>query len=523
MSLLEKREDRIKRIKGAAELDLLTFIKLVAPHRVLGAVHEELVRYWTSSDARPNQLCLLPRDHQKSQMAAFYAAWLLTKEPWTTILYVSATADLAEKQLYAIKNIVDSKIYKRFWPTMLDPDEGKREKWSAMEISVDHPRRKEEGVRDPTVKAAGLTTNITGFHANFIFLDDVVVPNNAYTEEGRKKVEMMYSQLSSIKTTGGKTVSVGTRYHPKDLYAIMQERMVERYEDGEIISKEPLYDIFQKVVEENGEFLWPKQMRSDGRSFGFDENELALKRAEYIDRTQFYSQYYNNPNNPENAKIPKENFQYYSRKQLNNEDGRWKINNNRLNIFAAVDFAFSLNKKADYSAIVVVGVDSDRRYYALDIARFKTQSIKEYFDQILGLYSKWGFRKLRAEVSVAQEVIVEDLKQNYIVPNGLALTVDKFRPTRAQGSKEERIMAILEPKYSNGQMFHYKGGYCQVLEEELELENPPHDDIIDALAAAIDVSIPPARTGFSRGQKKNRIKPNSRFGGYGVDLSRRVA
>lgn len=516
--MTETRAQRIERIRQAAELDLYTFAQLVQPHRVYGAVHQELFRHWTSKDANVNQLCLLPRDHQKSHCAAVFAAWLTVKEPWTTILYVSATADLAEKQLYAIKNIIDSKICKRYWPDLIDPDEGKREKWSAMEIAVDHPKRKEEGVRDPTVKAAGLTTNITGFHANYIFLDDIVVPNNAYTDEGRKKVEMMYSQLASIKTTGARTVAVGTRYHPKDIYAVIQDRQVEIFKDGEIIDKRPLYDVFQKVVEEDGEYLWPKMMRKDGRYFGFDDNELALKRAEYIDTTQYYAQYYNNPNDPSNSKISPDKFQYYDRARLQQRDGRWYYGDKRLNVFAAIDFAFSLSKAADYTALVTVGMDCDRNYYVLDIARFKTKSIKTYFDHILHSHSKWGFRKLRAEVTVAQEVIVEDLKQNYIVPNGLMLSIDKYRPSRAQGSKDERMLATLEPRYSNGQMWHYKGGNCQVLEEELMMEHPPHDDVIDAMTAAVDIAVPPARTGFNR--RKDNVVYSSRFGGVSYSQGR---
>lgn len=506
------REEQIAEIRERAENDLNFFAHLVNPPRVYGAVHEELFDWTTRPDGSDNQLVLLPRDHQKSHVAAVYAAWLITREPWTTILYVSATADLAEKQLYAIKNIIDSKIYKRYWPEMIDPDEGKREKWSAMEIIVDNPARADEGVRDPTVKAAGLTTNITGFHANYVFLDDVVVPGNAYTEDGRKKVEAMYSQLSSIKTTGGKTFIVGTRYHPRDLYATVLDRMLDIYEDGELVDRKPLYEVFQKVVETDGEFLWPKQMRSDGRYFGFDHNELAKKRAEYIDSTQFFAQYYNNPNDPENELISSKYFQYYDRKHVENTEGTWTYKGERLNVFAAIDFAFSLAKKADYTAIVVVGVDSHHNYYILDIVRFKTSEISEYFENILKLYDKWGFRKMRAEVTVAQEAIVKSLKSNYIKPNGLVLSIDEYRPSRHEGNKNERMIATLQPRYENGQMWHYKGGNCQILEEELVMANPPHDDVKDALTAAVDVAVAPSARGWAT-SRNNKVISHPRFGG----------
>jgi hypothetical protein len=52
---------------------------------------------------------------------------------------------------------------------------------------------------------------------------------------------------------------------------------------------------------------------------------------------------------------------------------------------------------------------------------------------------------------------------------------------------------VLEPKYDNQQVWHYKGGNCQPLEEELTQRHPPHDDIKDALANAIAISIVPKR------------------------------
>ena len=150
-----------------------------------------------------------------------------------------------------------------------------------------------------------------------------------------------------------------------------------------------------------------------------------------------------------------------------------------------------MKKKADYTALVTVGVDSYGNFYILDIDRFKTNRISDYFNHIVTAQNKWGFRKIRAEVTVAQQAIVSELKESYIKPNGLPLKVDEYRPNRNEGDKEERINAILEPKYDNLQIWHYRGGNCQSLEEELLMAHPPHDDIKDALANAINIAIIP--------------------------------
>ena len=503
----------IEQIREAAEADLLTFIKLVAPHLMLGAIHEELIQWWQRQDAKQNQLVLLPRGHMKSKLIAYRTAWWLTKHPETTILYVSATADLAEKQLYAIKNIIDNPIYRRYWSDMINPEEGKREKWAVAEIAVDHPQRKLEGIRDASVKAVGLTSNTTGFHADVVVLDDIVVPGNAYTEDGREKVSAAYSQLASIENPGAYEWVVGTRYHPRDIYDTMINMKETLYDDdGELVSEDPVYELFQRVVETNGEFLWAKQTRADGKAFGFDSKELARIKAKYVDNTQFYAQYYNNPNSNETARINADNFQYYDRNILQNKEGDWYMRDRKLNVYAAIDFAFSLRKKADYTALVVVGVDHQGNFYILDIDRFKTDRIVDYYNHILTSWQKWGFRKLRAETTVAQQTIVKELKESYLKPNGIPLSIEEFRPTRHLGDKEERVGAVLEPKYDNLQVWHYKGGNCQSLEEELVMTHPPHDDIKDALSNAIAIAvIPKQRVGaFSVGRN---IVTHSRFGG----------
>jgi hypothetical protein len=187
-----------KLTKERAENDLEFFINLVHPKRVLGDVHKEVIKWWTRGQAKSHQLVLLPRDHQKSALIAYRVAWEITRNPAVRILYISATSNLATKQLKFIKDILTSDTYRDFWPEMVNPQEYLREKWTETEISVDHPARKDENVRDPTVFTAGLTTTITGLHCNITVLDDVVVKENAYTEEGRTKVEECYSLLASV-------------------------------------------------------------------------------------------------------------------------------------------------------------------------------------------------------------------------------------------------------------------------------------------------------------------------------------
>lgn len=508
-------------IREAAEADLETFIRLVAPYQVIGSIHQEWCRWTTSQKTSKHQLTLFPRDHGKSRYIAFKAAWTIVKRPDVRILYISSTSNLAEKQLFFIKQILTSGIVRRYWPELIHEDEGKREKWTNTEICVDHPKRKEEGVRDPTVFTGGLTTSLTGLHCDIAVLDDVVVQENAYTQEGRDKVRTQYSLLSSIEGGDAEEWVVGTRYHSKDLYSDMIAMEEDIYDDeGELIDKKSVYEVIERQVEDQGngtgQFLWPKQQRADGKIFGFDMKILATKRAKYLDKRQFRAQYYNDPNDPGDLRISRDKFQYYDPNHLKYSSGYWYMKQNRLNIFASVDFAYSLNKKADYTAIVVIGVDKDNSVYVLDISRFKTDRISEYFEEIRTLHIKWGFKKLGAETTAAQKAIVRELKEGYIKPFGLSLSIEELTHSSRQGSKEERMGAVLEPRYDNMSIWHYRGGYCQTLEDELIAQYPPHDDVMDALAAAITISIPPSGNFNRDGRNVIQLVPHPKFGGLGV-------
>lgn len=502
-------------IRAAAEDDLLTFITLVAPHRVLGHCHKELIKWWCRSNAGDHQMALLPRDHQKSTMVAYRCAWAITRNPAVTILYISATSGLAEKQLKFIKDILQHPKYRKYWPLMTHKDEGKREKWTTTEIMVDHPERVKEGVRDATVFTAGLTTSITGLHCNIAVLDDVVVKENAYTTEGRDKVEGQYSLLASIETTDAQEWIVGTRYHPKDLYGTLIETTQDIVtEEGDIIDSAPVYEVWQAEVEDmgdgTGQYLWPRQQRGDGRWFGFNAKVLALKRAKYLDRTQFYAQYYNNPNDPQEEAISSEYFQYYNREFLKKQSGVWEYNGRPLAVYAALDFAFSLRQTADYTVLVVVGIDFEGNIYVLDIKRKRTDKIEEYYKMVFDAHLKWGFKKVRTEVTAGQKVIAEGIK-DYIKKDGLLLAVDMYRPTRNEGTKEERIHAVLSPRYQNQTIWHYEGGLCEDLEQELIQHNPPFDDIKDALHQVMGISRPPINRASQ--QKRMTIVTHPRFGG----------
>ena len=521
---IERMPIAAKEVRERAMEDLFFFARLVNPGYMYGDVHKEVYRWMQDYDLfgqgdglTANKLIMLPRAHLKSHMVATWCAWIITRHPEVTMLYVSATAELAEVQLFDIKNILGGSTYTRFFPEYLDPQEGKRQKWSTKKIIIDHEKRIKEGIRDATVATAGLTTNTTGWHADIVISDDIVVPENAYTEDGRESVSKKTSQFTSIRNAGGFTMACGTRYHPADIYDTWKNQFYNLYnKQDEIIDEAPVWEVKEYAVECDGIFIWPRVVRpADNKAYGFSLPVLDRIRAEYEDRVQFHAQYYNDPNDPGSERINRDKFQYYEPRYLKCSGGVWFFKGMRLNIYAAVDFAFSLNKKSDFTAIVVIGIDSDGNIYVLDIDRFKSDRTIQYFEHIKELHSRWNFRRLRAEVTVAQQVIVNDIK-DFLKKDGLGLPVDDYRPNRHEGSKQERISATLEWRYEEQLVWHLMGGNTMILEEELIQARPKNDDVKDALASAISFAVKPIKR---RGKSSvNELVPkatgkSSRFGG----------
>ena len=511
------------------EGNLFEFAKYLNPHYAYGDVHRKVFEWLTSPNAGDHQLLLLPRAHLKSHCIAVWAVWQITKEPWTTMVYLSAGEDLATNQVYAIKNMMTCDRYRLLWPEMIKEQEGERSKWSAWAFNVDHPEREARGVRDNTIIVKTVKANAVGLHCSHLVLDDVVVPRFAYTATGRKEVQQSVSQFASIKNPGAVTKAVGTRYHPADLYndfAQAQRKMFE--EDGTFTGIVPLWEIFEAKVEDSpnqdmtGLYLWPRTMHPLSREWhGFNTQVLAGILAQYEstgEREQFFAQYYNDPNDPESYRLTKDSFHYYDKKYLKQSGDYWYYKEKKLNIFAAMDVAGTGwsekgGKAADYTAVAVIGVDADSDIYILDLDQFKTADFNEYYKRVFDLQMYWGFRKITIETNSIGKQVKQAI-ENLAYENGTKLVVEGVSKTWVGGSKQERHAAILEPRYKQGKVFHFKGGYIPELEEQIILARPRHDDLEDAVCIAMEAARPPSKGhGIAANQQNSKIVYHPIFGG----------
>lgn len=530
----DAQRQEILDLREQCELDLFTFAKTMFPNRYYGDVHQQFFHY-LQHDPSPNKLGLLPRDHQKSHCIAVLAAWRITIRPWVTINYVSASASLAEAQLFVIKNILSSEVHRMLWPEMLNYIQERGEwkhrsvgdnVWQQMKFMVDHPDRIDKGVRDATVAGATINTTSTGLHSEITIFDDLVTDENYESDAAKRDVMKCYKNFAKIATTGSEMFAVGTRYAGDDLYALLKEEVYDDWDEHDDLIQVKAWSVFERVVEDSpkrtgdGVFLWPRMHFEDGESYGFDRKELAKKRGKLLldgDAVSYFSQYYNDPNHESLNKLSRSSFKYFEKRNLVLEGTTWHYDGKPLKLYAGGDLAFTDMKakdakRRDWTALCVIGIDCEGFVYVLALERFKTDKPEEYYNKIMELYNYWGFKEITLESNNAGKVIKNQV-EGFIRKNHGTLIVHGKAHTSHDGRKEERIASVLEPRYRTGSILHEKGGYSKMLEDEIVLRRPAHDDLKDALAITLAEAMPPRKRTDPTKLKRPRPRKVSRFGG----------
>ena len=525
----DKKRDYQKQIIDACEHNFFAFLTTMNPYYMYGDIHQDAADWLGDPAANLRQLLLFPRGHLKSHIMAGYCAWRITYEPWLTIGYLASQDDLAKAQLYAIKQMMTSDIYTMLWPEMFTEQKnikGERGTWSAYAFDVDHPSRRARGVRDHTMIIKTVKSNAQGLHCDGLIFDDVVVPAFADTATGRKELSRSLGYFSSILNPGGWIKTAGTRYHPEDAYESMISAMIPIWDEntGDFSDEIPAWAVMEEVVEDSpnrsgvGNFLWPRaESPHDNQKYGFDIVELAKIKADYVSHqglVHFFSQYYNDPNDVGTQRIGKETFQYYEPKYVSVRNDKVLFKGDRLNVYAAMDVAWTTEDRSDYTAIAVIGVNSDGFIYILDLDRFRTSDFLTYYERVQALQHKWFFRRLLVETNAAGSFVAQEI-ENHVRRNGGSLVVDKRATTSRTGSKLENWGAILEPRYHSKSVFHARGGLTQALEEELISSKPRHDDLKDSLCAAISISRPPAGRRPVDYERINEQQSNILYGRFG--------
>jgi hypothetical protein len=161
-------------------------------------IAEWLGERWLNGDRRLLLLCF--RSAGKSTLIGMFCAWLLCNQPNLRILVLSAEHDLAKKMVRNVKTIIE----RHPLTSQLIPERNLQ--WSADQFTVRRPLT----LRDPSLLARGIGSNITGSRADIIIADDVEVPNTCRTSSRREELKERLLETNYVLVPGGLQLYAGT-------------------------------------------------------------------------------------------------------------------------------------------------------------------------------------------------------------------------------------------------------------------------------------------------------------------------
>ncbi|KAF1049317.1 phage terminase large subunit [Xylophilus sp.] len=146
----------------------------------------------------------------KSYLTSGFALWRLERRTYDeTVLVVSASGTKAKEFVSMTKTLLNT--MERF--AHLRPREDQRDTAYAFDVNGASISQ------SPSIKAVGITGQITGSRATLIIADDIEVTDNSRTVEARERLLHKTNEFSAIKVTGGADViCLGTPQTEESIY-----------------------------------------------------------------------------------------------------------------------------------------------------------------------------------------------------------------------------------------------------------------------------------------------------------------
>ena len=141
------------------------------------------------------------RGFGKSVITACLVSWFLLKDHNSTVLVVSATANKATEFISMTRRILDLVPY----CSHLRPKDSDSDNAFAFNVGC-----RDKVGQDKSCYARGITSQITGSHAEYVVGDDIEIEGNCETANARSKLLNKVSEFEQIRNVGGRVIFLGT-------------------------------------------------------------------------------------------------------------------------------------------------------------------------------------------------------------------------------------------------------------------------------------------------------------------------
>ena len=435
--------------------------------------HEEMWEMCTSDT--PFVAIAAPRGHAKStSISLSYVLACVLFRDRRFVLLVSDTESQASMFLGQIaQELSENEDIINLFHIKRDPDSGKVKfiKESATDIIVEL----EDGhkfriiAKGSEQKLRGMLWN--GSRPDLIVCDDLENDEIVMNKERREKFKRwVYGALIPCRSQHGIFRIVGTILHMdsflEKLMPIETDKMTHREGLKLYSTRKSSQWKSVKYAAHNSDFsllLWPERRTA---------SEFQMIRQDYYDRglADVYSQeYLNIPIDESNTFFKKADFL-----PIRDEDKKKK-----LNFYISGDFAISEKERADYTVLIVGGMDEDGSLHIKNVIRERMDglAIVETMIALQRVYEPiaWGIEDTQITKSIGPFL------NRAMIESNVFLTVMPLKPHRAD--KQTRARSIQARMRAGAVKFDKSAEWYQELEDELmRFPRATHDDQVDSMA-----------------------------------------
>jgi hypothetical protein len=455
----------------------------------------------------------------KSYVTAGFVLWELFRDKDKKILIISASKDRADANALFLQKL----ILEVPWLQHMAPvDDNQR--WSRVSFDINGCTP----TQAPSVRSAGIGSQITGSRADIILLDDVEVPSNSATDQLREKLVQQCTEMESIlmPKPSSKILYLGTPQTSYTIYRKLEERGYQarvwpaRYPKDTSLYEGRLFPQLVADIEAGAKAGDPTDTR-------FSDAEL-LEREASMGRSAFALQFMLNTSLSDQDKFPLR-FADLIVTAVGNEcaeryawssDPRYVIKDLQpvglpgdrfygpmfiaegIVPFSETIVAVDPSGRGADETVACVLSQANGYIFVRDMLAFKDGYSDETLTAIVRLGKKYQASTFLVESNFGDGMVCELIKR-HMIQQQCSASVEEVRSTVR---KEERIIATLEPVMQQHKLivdpkvFQYDFASNPSLAPEKRLEHllmyqisrmckekgaVKHDDRIDALAMGV--------------------------------------
>lgn len=408
---------------------------------------------------------VVSKNSAKSTVLNLFTAWIIgrhttAKRP-LQIIYCSYNIATAIPKSRIIKQIIDSPEYRKVFPRVklrsgMQSDIG----WSIDFDYADIPRLGDE---EFTLRAAGLRGSITSKRAHIVIVDDPIkssadIKNPAIREEMNNNWS---SVIAPIIFEGGRSICLGTRFHPLDIHKTM---FVPDKGWKQVTQEAITYDDKGDPVS-----YWPEQWSAD-----------YLLGQKELDPVAFAYQYQQQPVMTSDLVVSPDLLV------------KGEVVTEFDSLAVGIDLSASKNETSDYTAFVLGGRLKDN-YYIIDAHQCRSIGNLEKIDLLCDMLLEWGILiqqdgqffptystvTLVVESVAYQASLAADLRRVLLNERGLSnLHIHEVKGFR--GDKVARFRGTLGLLENKRVTFNKYRKFDALFDQLINVGATSHDDLLDA-------------------------------------------